>query len=709
MSDDSAPLAIDIGSSAVKAVKLEMVDERLVLTRLGTAPLAPGAVHGGFVHDPDEVERALAELLPAGGEERRVVVALSGRAALARTVLLPAEEDFPVADAMEAEALQVLPFPLEEARLSHIRIGQIEKRTERLDEYLMVAVRRAPFEALLAFLNRVRCEPVIVDVNFLAMESAFDLSGMRAEGEITALVDIGASETLVNVVCDEHTLITRAVPFGGEELTRLLAERLSVSRDEAEAVKLADASAADPGALDEVSRLEAQKLAFELDRTFQVMWPITPAPKVERVVLSGGGALLYGLPERLEEALDAPVEILDAFRRVEAPEGEFDSGVTASLAPSAAIGAGWRIAPWSPHEESPRSPGGALLHDSHRRRRVWGNRQGMPASFQGRAGARGDGRERGAPLRRASARITLRGGRSGFCHQDSGGRGEQVDAPVVPDPGQDGLHAAGQELRRRGPGRRRRGRRRRVRGGRLPARNPLRPGADDAPRPGGQRGGRQDGGRSQAGKEPRGRVSPARLGGERHFCAQDAARAGVPGRDGRGGEARGHRGRPPVLVSGEERGACERARCGRHGAHRRGELPDQGEGRRAGRARIGDLRQILNYGHTLGHAVEALAGYSAELLHGEAVAIGMCAASRISCAMGFCAPGDVERLTALLARFGLPTRMEEPPGLAALKRLLASDKKTRRGSPRFVLMRRLGEVEPGVEVPPRLWRGALAG
>lgn len=121
------------------------------------------------------------------------------------------------------------------------------------------------------------------------------------------------------------------------------------------------------------------------------------------------------------------------------------------------------------------------------------------------------------------------------------------------------------------------------------------------------------------------------------------------------------------------------------------------------------LRQILNFGHTLGHAVEALAGYSSALLHGEAIAIGMSAASRISCAMGHCAAGEVERLTALLERFGLPTRMEEPPRLAVLKRLLASDKKTRRGSPRFVVMRKIGEVEPGVEVSPRLWRGALAG
>ena len=335
------PLAIDIGSSAVKAVKLERKDGRLVLSRLGAASLAPGAVGGGFVHDPEELERALAELLPGEGEEaRKVVVALSGGAAMVKTVLLPAEEDFPVVDALEAEAMQVLPYPLDEVRLSHLRIGQIERRTERLDEYLMIAVRREPLDALLAFLKRVRCEPVIVDVNFLAMESAFELSGMREEGEITALVDIGASETLVNVVCDEHTLITRAVPFGGEGVTRSLSDRLAISREEAEAVKLGKEPAADPGALDEVLRLEAEKLAFELDGTFRLMWTITPAPRVERVVLSGGGARLKELPERLEAALDAPVEILEPFRCVETSEGEFDSDLLESLAPAAAIGAG---------------------------------------------------------------------------------------------------------------------------------------------------------------------------------------------------------------------------------------------------------------------------------------------------------------------------------------------------------------------------------
>jgi 3-dehydroquinate synthase len=104
------------------------------------------------------------------------------------------------------------------------------------------------------------------------------------------------------------------------------------------------------------------------------------------------------------------------------------------------------------------------------------------------------------------------------------------------------------------------------------------------------------------------------------------------------------------------------------------------------------LRAVLNFGHTIGHAVEAVAGYGGDYLHGEAVAVGMVAESRLAERLGWIGPEVTERLQALLARLGLPV---SAPGLDPdrLTAAMALDKKNKAGRVRFVLPRRIGEVE----------------
>lgn len=125
--------------------------------------------------------------------------------------------------------------------------------------------------------------------------------------------------------------------------------------------------------------------------------------------------------------------------------------------------------------------------------------------------------------------------------------------------------------------------------------------------------------------------------------------------------------------------------------------------------RESNLRQILNFGHTLGHAAEAAAGYSKHLLHGEAVSIGMAAAARLSCREGLCPEEEAARLIVLLARFGLPVSMRRPPAGSVLRRLVARDKKSRGGEAQFVLMEKIGRVRTGCALSGKGWRAALAG
>ncbi len=116
-------------------------------------------------------------------------------------------------------------------------------------------------------------------------------------------------------------------------------------------------------------------------------------------------------------------------------------------------------------------------------------------------------------------------------------------------------------------------------------------------------------------------------------------------------------------------------------------------------------REVLNYGHTVGHAIEAASGYAVH--HGRAVAAGMRAAARISAAIGLCDQSLVEAQDELLRRRGLPGTLPRL-SLEEVVAATAGDKKARGGRGRWVLLRGMGRAEPGHEVPDAAVREAVA-
>ena len=114
-------------------------------------------------------------------------------------------------------------------------------------------------------------------------------------------------------------------------------------------------------------------------------------------------------------------------------------------------------------------------------------------------------------------------------------------------------------------------------------------------------------------------------------------------------------------------------------------------------------RALLNLGHTFGHALEAGAGFSERLLHGESVAIGTALAFAFSARRGLIDPTETERVTRHLREVGLPTRIADIPGKIpgadGLMDLIAQDKKVRGGRLTFILNRGIGQsfVAPDVD------------
>jgi 3-dehydroquinate synthetase len=117
------------------------------------------------------------------------------------------------------------------------------------------------------------------------------------------------------------------------------------------------------------------------------------------------------------------------------------------------------------------------------------------------------------------------------------------------------------------------------------------------------------------------------------------------------------------------------------------------------------IRILLNYGHTIGHAIEAATGYGS-FLHGEAVSVGMMGAARIGEAMGLMSSDEVERQRTLLESYGLPLTCGEMD-IAAVSNAMLSDKKVVGRAIRWVLLDGIGNATTRNDVPPELVHSTL--
>ena len=127
-------------------------------------------------------------------------------------------------------------------------------------------------------------------------------------------------------------------------------------------------------------------------------------------------------------------------------------------------------------------------------------------------------------------------------------------------------------------------------------------------------------------------------------------------------------------------------------------------------------RALLNLGHTFGHALEAITGFSDRLFHGEGVAVGMVLAAEFSARLGMIAENDAKRIAHHLANVGLPTRLQDIAGFSqeglgdadTLMTLMAQDKKVKRGRLTFILLKAIGQAVIVPDVDPSSVRDFLA-
>lgn len=290
---------LDISSSSIKMVELSERDKGgYNVERYAIEPLPRDAVVDGNIANLDAVADAVGRLLRRfGSGVKNVAMALPAASVITKKIILPdglreQEMDLQV----ESEANQYIPFPLDEVNLDFNVVGPAPGSPGEV-EVLIAASRKEKVEDRVAVAQSCGLKAVVLDVESLAVEAAFELVSRQLPGggadKVVALIDIGASVMNVSVLRNGRQVYSREQAFGGYQLTQDIARQYGMSIDEAEAAKRSG-DMPDDYARD-LLRPFMDSVALEVSRALQFFFTSTQFNQVDHLVLAGGCATMPGL------------------------------------------------------------------------------------------------------------------------------------------------------------------------------------------------------------------------------------------------------------------------------------------------------------------------------------------------------------------------------------------------------------------------------
>jgi type IV pilus assembly protein PilM len=185
---------------------------------------------------------------------------------------------------------------------------------------------------------------VLVDVDAFAVQNAYETNYDVDEGKVLALVNIGASVTNVNVLSGATSLFWRDITFGGNQYTDAIQKQMSLSFEQAEALKKGESSGEQ--SLQDILpilRSVSDDLAQELQKTFDFFLATTSTERIDSLFLSGGSSRVVNLDTQLKERFNIPVEILNPFRQIDIAGASVSGEWLTDNAPSLAVAVGLAI------------------------------------------------------------------------------------------------------------------------------------------------------------------------------------------------------------------------------------------------------------------------------------------------------------------------------------------------------------------------------
>ncbi|WP_417355349.1 pilus assembly protein PilM [Gallaecimonas pentaromativorans] len=309
-------VGVDIGSHSIKAVLLAKNGNTFKVEAVAVEPTPKGAVVDHEIQDIEPVGEALRRLvrrLPS--KIQTAAMAVAGSSVMTKIILMDASlSDDEMMSQIEVEAENLIPHPLDEVNLDFERLHPHANDPSRVD-VLLSAARSESVVARVSAMEIAGLDTGIMDIEAYALGRAMAAVAARqpglADAKLIGVIDIGARTSTLAVMENGEVIYTREEAFGGEHLNQIIQSTYDMSVDEAERVKLRG-ELPSSAALEVLAPFQTEFLQLAR-RSLQLFYTTSGHDELDALLLTGGSAMVEGLPETLTEELGYQVLVADVF------------------------------------------------------------------------------------------------------------------------------------------------------------------------------------------------------------------------------------------------------------------------------------------------------------------------------------------------------------------------------------------------------------
>lgn len=337
-------IGLDIGSSTIKFVELNISGSKAEIVSFGVAPTPKGSVLNGELLDSLPVSESVLQILDQVKTKRKnTCTGLWGTSVIVKRISVPAMDESLLAEQIRWEAEQYIPFDLTEVSIDY-HIIPSGKASDSMD-VLLVAAKNDTVYRYAEMVENSGLDCSIIDVNGFALANCYEFNYGSKSNETVGLLNIGAACTNFVVVENGKTTFVRDIPVGGANYTSDIQSQLGISLDEAESLKISAGMGQEvPEDVYNVLNSSTELFIEELQRSMDFYQASSNDGEIKKFYITGGSISIPGLMDGMQKALEIPVEIMNPFKKIKYNQKKFNPDYIAQISNyvSVPIGLGLR-------------------------------------------------------------------------------------------------------------------------------------------------------------------------------------------------------------------------------------------------------------------------------------------------------------------------------------------------------------------------------